>query len=724
MKKRVFAALLTLALALTLLPVPADALGAFADVADVTTARNVEVLRLMGVVIGDGDGRFRPNGKLTRAEFCKMTIELRGSGSEVVRYRSRTIFPDVRTSHWACGYINLATTPEGENKPGLMHGFPDGSFRPDQEISYGEAVTVLMRTLGWSDADSGGIWPQGYLDLGKANGLTKGLTLSGGAAITRAQAAQLFVNALSAKTKDGGTLRTLGSETVLLSVDLAKGTMRTSDGKDPKMVTPMLSNVLNGLKGRVVYNSNEEAISFLPSVTAGVIAGEAPQDAAVIVSADGSTAGFNELTGGAHNYLIFRNGSRVSANALKKNDVAIYSAANNAVLVCNTRVNVYYEDFMPSREAPLTITVLDGTELPVLPMAQQSIAGFLPGQEMTLLLTADGQVAGAVENGSNDTRANAVGYVDEKGKVIMFCGGSTITLNYSDSEHAGQVVRISQSRDPSLGGSAKKVYLIPEKSSLYGVVDVTAGTYSDRKLAENVLVLKDGEMTTLASLGVSRIAANEVIYARSNEQGEIDLLVLGMRESNLIYGRAKFELVGGEWEWKEGYGTKGPKIEGKTGYYTSGEPKTEENWNWVSPYGDYERKIDGVNGNYIAGYTVEVDCGPRGTKGKYRTTFAGNPDEARTGDFVELRSIIDTEDTQLYFAVKLDKITGVTKTSWMGTTSVTAGGKTYQISPYTPCWNADTESWFTSVEKAVSYGGKMNLYVKDGEVLIIEVTGR
>jgi len=131
-----------------------------------------------------------------------------------------------------------------------------------------------------------------------------------------------------------------------------------------------------------------------------------------------------------------------------------------------------------------------------------------------------------------------------------------------------------------------------------------------------------------------------------------------------------------------------------------------------------------VNGNYIAGYTVEVDCGPRGTKGKYRTTFAGNPDEARTGDFVELRSIIDTEDTQLYFAVKLDKITGVTKTSWMGTTSVTAGGKTYQISPYTPCWNADTESWFTSVEKAVSYGGKMNLYVKDGEVLIIEVTGR
>lgn len=72
---------------------------------------------------------------------------------------------------------------------------PDGTFQPDRAISYGEAVTILMRLLRTdADAASGGIWPEGYIDLAKASGVSAGVELAGGAAISRAQAAQLFVN--------------------------------------------------------------------------------------------------------------------------------------------------------------------------------------------------------------------------------------------------------------------------------------------------------------------------------------------------------------------------------------------------------------------------------------------------------------------------------------------------------------------------------------------------
>ena len=62
---------------------------------------NADILRLMGVVSGAGGNTFRPNDKLTRAQFCTMAVNFMGLGDQVVLHSTRTIFTDVPSSHWA-----------------------------------------------------------------------------------------------------------------------------------------------------------------------------------------------------------------------------------------------------------------------------------------------------------------------------------------------------------------------------------------------------------------------------------------------------------------------------------------------------------------------------------------------------------------------------------------------------------------------------------------------
>ena len=702
MKHKILSLLLVLTLTLPLAP-PALALGSFADVSDAATARNVEVLQLMGVINGDG-GSFRPHDRLTRAEFCKMAVELQGRGDQVVRYRSRTVFPDVRASHWAAGYINLATAAD-KDAPQLIHGNPDGTFAPDRNISYGEAVTVLVRALGYTDQDTGGIWPDGYVALAGEAGMTKGLTLSGNAPITRAQAAQLFVNALTAKNGEGVTLlaklgyAVAAAETTLYSVDAANGKLRTSGG-EVKMANPMASTALNGLKGHVV-TKNDEAVTFLPVTNAS---GGAVSDAAIIVAADGSTAGIDALTGGAANYTIYRNGVRASKNALKKNDVLTYNAANNIVQACDTRVAVYYENCTPTPGAATAIEALGGTSFSVLPTAQQSLARFRPGQTMVILLTADGQVAGAVENGTVGAQGNAFGYVNGSGAVSLICGGNLIPLKCSGAGSEGKAVRIAQN-------SKTGVYVTAQTSGVTDALDLASRTLGARKLADNVLVFKDGEQTSLEALGVSRVERNEISYVGTNSAGEVTMLVLGVNTGREIVGRVIVSVADGQWVWNAGKGANEPKVSGVNGSYVMEDGETY--WEWKPGHGSYAPKTS-ENGHYTQIRSITIDCGANGKYGPFASTFSVD-----TGDIVSAE--LNAARTTFINMTRLDKLGDVPASAWVGRTAVNYGGRTYTVPSSVLCWNRNNGTWFDKLETALDYGGKRDIYVKDGVVRVIEI---
>ena len=268
--KRLTAILLSLVLAASL-AAPVHAASSFRDIEDSAVALDAEVLRLMGVVGGVGENNFNPEANLTRAEFCTMVIRLIGREAEADNHKNRTIFRDVTARHWGRGYINLAASiTVGSGSTRLIAGVGDGRFLPDDAITYAQAVTILMRVLGYSDSDAGAIWPDGYLKLAASVGLTEGLTLGAGDLLPRARAAELFANLLTTPTAAGAVYyTTLGSavENVLvLDVDTMEetGAIRTSKGMYYVAADVPAPSALEGFCGTLVLNGKKEIITFIP----------------------------------------------------------------------------------------------------------------------------------------------------------------------------------------------------------------------------------------------------------------------------------------------------------------------------------------------------------------------------------------------------------------------------------------------------------------------------
>ena len=97
--------------------------------------KEVETLYNIGILEGDG-GRFRPNAPITRAELAVIAARFTD-----LQYASGQMFTDVPRGHWAYSYIVAAT------QKGWLKGYGDGTFKPDNNISRIETMTLINRVV-------------------------------------------------------------------------------------------------------------------------------------------------------------------------------------------------------------------------------------------------------------------------------------------------------------------------------------------------------------------------------------------------------------------------------------------------------------------------------------------------------------------------------------------------------------------------------------------------
>ncbi|NLY10016.1 MAG: hypothetical protein GXZ11_09070 [Tissierellia bacterium] len=108
------------------------------------------------------------NENIERDEITKMVVVAAGQEKNVASYKSKTtIFKDVAQTHWGIGEINLATSL------GMVVGYPDGTFKPDNSITFAELSAMLVRLDSrWKNVNASNIsWPQGYINLAQQYGI-------------------------------------------------------------------------------------------------------------------------------------------------------------------------------------------------------------------------------------------------------------------------------------------------------------------------------------------------------------------------------------------------------------------------------------------------------------------------------------------------------------------------------------------------------------------------
>ncbi len=194
-----------LALIMVLTLIGTSTVFAAADTVAVTIPSDVEgtayeeaVKALMdkGIITGDTDGKFHPEANLTRAQACIIVVksmnppaaEVTGTATQLV---GKSGFADMSGYGWAEGYIKYAVQQR------VTKGYPDGTFRPGNNVTMNELITMVLRAAAYTDEGLGGTWPSNYTGKAAELDLLSNIPAPLPTYATKWMAAQLDYNALS-----------------------------------------------------------------------------------------------------------------------------------------------------------------------------------------------------------------------------------------------------------------------------------------------------------------------------------------------------------------------------------------------------------------------------------------------------------------------------------------------------------------------------------------------
>ncbi|ULO05220.1 S-layer homology domain-containing protein [Paenibacillus sp. 19GGS1-52] len=180
--------------------------GEFKDVPATNFAKTaIDKLAVRTVVKGYSDGSFKPDTSVTRAEAATMLVKALG----ILPTSGTSGFKDVKQGAWYAEAVTAAV------QAGLLKGYTDGSFKPDQTITQQEMVAILYQALlyGGNQQNSTGYvvkfdtsagyktWSAEAVDVVLKAGIVKikdAFSIQANKVTTRAESAEMIYRMLSA----------------------------------------------------------------------------------------------------------------------------------------------------------------------------------------------------------------------------------------------------------------------------------------------------------------------------------------------------------------------------------------------------------------------------------------------------------------------------------------------------------------------------------------------
>ena len=484
MKQRLLSGLLCAVLVLGLLPGLAPAAQAAAPAEEDAA----QVLAALDIMVGDASGSLNLDASVTRAEFTKMAVAASTSRDAVGDTVAVKPYPDVPQTHWAAPYIKAAVDL------GLVQGDLHGNFNPGRTITLAEGVTIVLRLLGYEDADFTGVWPSGQMAQYRALDLDEGVTAGQDSAMKRRDALYLFYNLMITKNKEG---------TYYLNV---------------------LEPTLN-----LVNTAGElDRVALINSAMEGPV---------VASSGWQSQVGFDTASA-----TVYRNGGESTLSAVQNQDVVYWSESMHTIWAYSNKVTGIYESAAPSASNPTSVTVAGKSyDIETTEAAYQlsDLGGYQVGDSVTLLLGRNGGVAAVGEASLAQDLVYGVvlsvetsTYEDSDGnsyntRTATIFGTDGNTYRYpveSRSLEAGALVRVTNSED---GVEIRGL----SSTKLTGRVSSDGKTLGRYTLASDVQIIDTYETCTPIQVYPSRLAGanltgSTIRFYALNAQGEISHMIL------------------------------------------------------------------------------------------------------------------------------------------------------------------------------------------------------
>ncbi|MEQ1849930.1 MAG: S-layer homology domain-containing protein [Candidatus Peribacteraceae bacterium] len=183
----------------------------------------IDGLVTRGVVQGYGDGTYRPNALINRAEFLKILVESRFPGYTP---RDQYCFNDMLSIEWYSRPVCAG------KELGIVQGYPDNTFRPDRAVNLVEALKMAFLSFGITPPADAGQWYQRYLTAASVRGILPHLLTEPDRLITRGEMASIAYSLLtgsSGGSSSSGT-RVCGNGIVEFPEQCDDGNVKDSDG--------------------------------------------------------------------------------------------------------------------------------------------------------------------------------------------------------------------------------------------------------------------------------------------------------------------------------------------------------------------------------------------------------------------------------------------------------------------------------------------------------------
>ena len=478
MKKRFLAFLLAVCVAVSMLVLPASAVGSNAAVQTATA---------LGGLTAEQAGSL--GAPLTRGQAARLLTAFSAyRDTTTAQGRTGRLYSDVDSDSPYAVYIRTAV------QNGWMTGYSDGSFRPDNTVTLEEACTMALRLLGYDVAKLGGAFPTAQLSKASALGLRNEINARQGETLTLEQGTMLFYNALTAMNGSGQVYAsTLGFAVNNGQVDIS-------------------SVLLDNVKGPFVA----DASTVLPFAPAAIYRNDEVTTSAALSPYDVYYYNESARTVWLYNKRAAGRVTAVSPSASAPTSVTVagvtYTIASPSV--------AYQLSSLSGGGVGQVVTLLLGMN--------DAAVSVLTGD------AADAVFYGVVQSSSRTLVETNSAEVQQAVSVMCTDGTArTVNVNNKLNFPAGKLVEIS------VNGDGERVQSISPRSTS-GTVSADGTALGDTPFADNVQIIDTTSEGVAGAVRPSRLSgvnlkASDVRYYTTNPQGQIDKLILNDVTGDLWY---------------------------------------------------------------------------------------------------------------------------------------------------------------------------------------------